>query len=494
MNIENLKTSFLLEWNALEFNNDIIFLICLTIVIVSSTFFLSLLESSILYVDELKVSILKKRKPKRAKVFSAIIKGKKSHLSSMVVLNTIVSIMGSTILGALSSAYFGSFMVAIYSFILTYFILTISKILPKLLSISHALTVFESSAYIIRALYFITIPMLWTTQIVTYWLTKEKKQINKNQNEEEFYAIIDYYKDKGVIHDTEKSVFERVMKMKNKKANELFNKSVSKFKLENFDITANDLHKQYESTPPRKIFITYKGNVIGVLYNKDVSRAIAYDNGKTKIIHLMRDPIIVSQDENLFEIVHRLNTEEKSVAVVMDNKNNPVGVLTPKVTYRYLLKNVNLLSTIDLDTGVLSRKNFIYKIKETFKIYENDEENSFSIIFLNIQNFSDYNDKYGYHQGDKILKEISKKIKKHIDSEKDILGRLGEGFGIIVQNTDKHKAQTVLNNIEKDLYIKHIFLTSAITEYNKNSSIETHLEMIRINNQKMRKEQKIQSK
>lgn len=336
--------------------------------------------------------------------------------------------------------------------------------------------------------------MLWTTQIVTYWLTKEKKQINKNQNEEEFYAIIDYYKDKGVIHDTEKSVFERVMKMKNKKANELFNKSVSKFKLENFDITANDLHKQYESTPPRKIFITYKGNVIGVLYNKDVSRAIAYDNGKTKIIHLMRDPIIVSQDENLFEIVHRLNTEEKSVAVVMDNKNNPVGVLTPKVIYRYLLKNVNLLSTIDLDTGVLSRKNFIYKIKETFKIYENDEENSFSIIFLNIQNFSDYNDKYGYHQGDKILKEISKKIKKHIDSEKDILGRLGEGFGIIVQNTDKHKAQTVLNNIEKDLYIKHIFLTSAITEYNKNSSIETHLEMIRINNQKMRKEQKIQSK
>jgi diguanylate cyclase (GGDEF)-like protein len=494
LNIENLKTSFLLEWNALEFNNDIIFLICLTIVIVSLTFFLSLLESSILYVDELKVSILKKRKPKRAKVFSAIMKGKKSHLSSMVVLNTIVSIMGSTALGALSSKYFGSFMVAIYSFILTYFILTISKILPKLLSISHALTVFESSAYIIRTLYFITIPMLWTTQIVTYWLTKEQNQINKNQNEEEFYAIIDYYKDKGVIHDTEKSVFERVMKMKNKKANELFNKSVSKFKLENFDITANDLYKQYESTPPRKIFITYKGNVIGVLYNKDVSRAIAYDNGKTKIIHLMRDPIIVSQDENLFEIVHRLNTEEKSVAVVMDNKNNPVGVLTPKVIYRYLLKNVNLLSTIDLDTGVLSRKNFIYKIKETFKLYENDEENSFSIIFLNIQNFSDYNDKYGYHQGDKILKEISKKIKKHIDSDKDILGRLGEGFGIILQNTDKNKAQTVFKNIEKDLHIKNIFLKSAITEYNKNSSIETYLEMIKINNQKMREKQNIQSK
>ena len=258
MNIENLKTSFLLEWNALEFNNDIIFLICLTIVIISSTFFLSLLESSILYVDELKVSIIKKRKPKRAKVFSAIMKKKKSHLSSMVVLNTIVSIMGSTVLGALSSAYFGSFIVAIYSFLLTYFILTISKILPKLLAINHSLTIFESSAYIIRALYFITIPMLWTTQIVTYWLTREQKKTTKNQSEEEFYAIIDYYKDKGVIHDTEKSVFERVMKMKNKKANELFNKSVSKFRLENFDITANDLYKQYENTPPRKIFITYQ--------------------------------------------------------------------------------------------------------------------------------------------------------------------------------------------------------------------------------------------
>ena len=488
MNIENLKTSFLLEWNALEFNNDIIFLICLTIVIISSTFFLSLLESSILYVDELKVSIIKKRKPKRAKVFSAIMKKKKSHLSSMVVLNTIVSIMGSTVLGALSSAYFGSFIVAIYSFLLTYFILTISKILPKLLAINHSLTIFESSAYIIRALYFITIPMLWTTQIVTYWLTREQKKTTKNQSEEEFYAIIDYYKDKGVIHDTEKSVFERVMKMKNKKANELFNKSVSKFRLENFDITANDLYKQYENTPPRKIFITYKGKVIGVLYNKDISRAIAYDNGKTKIMHLMRDPIIVSQDENLFEIVHRLNTEEKSVAVVMDSKDNPIGVLTPKVIYRYLLKNVNLLSSIDLDTGVLSRKNFIYKIKEIFKDHENNKEETFSIVFLNIKKFSDYNDKYGYHQGDKILKEISKKIKKHIDSDKDVLGRLGEGFGIIMQNTDKSKAQNIFENIEKDLNIKHIFLTSAITEYNKNNSIETYLEMIRINNQKMKEQ------
>lgn len=185
----------------------------------------------------------------------------------------------------------------------------------------------------------------------------------------------------------------------------------------------------------------------------------------------MRDPIIVSQDENLFEIVHRLNTEEKSVAVVMDSKDNPIGVLTPKVIYRYLLKNVNLLSSIDLDTGVLSRKNFIYKIKEIFKDHENNKEETFSIVFLNIKKFSDYNDKYGYHQGDKILKEISKKIKKHIDSDKDVLGRLGEGFGIIMQNTDKNKAQNIFENIEKDLNIKHIFLTSAITEYNKNNSI-----------------------
>jgi len=486
LNLEHIKNAFLLEWNALELNNDIIFLICLTVAIISLTFFLSLLESSILYVDELKVSILKRKKPKRAKVFSAIIKRKKSHLSSMVVLNTIVSIMGSTILGALSSAYFGSFMVAIYSFILTYFILTISKILPKLLAISHALTVFESSAYIIRALYFMTIPMLWTTQIITYWLTKEEKHTTKNQSEEEFYAIIDHYKEKGVIHDTEKSVFERVMKMKNKKANELFNKSVSKIKLENFDITANDVYEQYEKNPPRKIFVIYKGKVSGVLYNKDISRAIAYDNGKTKIIHLMRDPIIVSQDENLFEIVHRLNNEEKSVAVVLDNKNNPVGVLTPKVIYRYLLKNVNLLSTIDLDTGVLSRKNFIYKIKETFKSYEENQKESFSIVFLNIKKFSDYNDKYGYHQGDKILKEISKRIKKHIHEENDTLGRLGEGFGIIMNNTDEKQAQKILAHIEEELNLKNIFLKSAITEYNNSSYIEDYLQMIRTNNQKIK--------
>lgn len=104
-------------------------------------------------------------------------------------------------------------------------------------------------------------------------------------------------------------------------------------------------------------------------------------------------------------------------------------------------------------------------------------------MFLNIKEFSDYNDKYGYHQGDKILKEISKHIQNHIPNNA-ILGRLGEGFGIILDGVDENETMKIFRMIEKDLKLKNISLYGAATEYSKN--FEHYLEMIRVNNGKIK--------
>lgn len=43
-----------------------------------------------------------------------------------------------------------------------------------------------------------------------------------------------------------------------------------------------------------------------------------------------------------------------------------------------------------------------------------------------------------------------------------------------------------LSHIEEELNLKNIFLKSAITEYNNSSNIEDYLQMIRINNKKIK--------
>lgn len=469
------------EWGLLELNKDIIYLSILTLTIILLTFFLSLLEASILCIDDFKISMLKEKHPKKEKIFNEIMRSKQKYLSAVVVLNTIVSIMGSTILGALSSAYFGSILVLFYSLSLTYLILTISKILPKLLAIKHSLTIFNKSAYLIKFIFFLSAPVLWTTKITTFWL-KLNTIKNINNHEEEFHSIINYYKNKGVIHNTEKNVFEKVMKMKSKKADEFYSKGTETIELKNFDINSNDINSHFNGAP-RKIIITYKKKPIGVLYNKDISKAIAYDNGITKIINIMRNPIIISKDDNLFEVVNRLNTENKTVAVVLNEENTPIGVLTPKVIYRYLLKNVNLLSNIDFDTGVLTRKKLIEKIKQTFEITKKSSTGTFSILFLNIKNFSEYNEKYGYHQGDVILKEMISLIKKQTPEDSDI-GRLGEGFGIVLYSKNESESDNILKNIDESLKIKDIKIKGKITEYS--SDFINYLDMIGSNNKKTR--------
>lgn len=64
-----------------------------------------------------------------------------------------------------------------------------------------------------------------------------------------------------------------------------------------------------------------------------------------------------------------------------------------------------------------------------------------SILFLDLDRFKEINDTYNHEIGDKLLKEISKKLKRFIKKE-DTLGRFGGDEFIIILN-DSNEAQAI---------------------------------------------------
>jgi len=70
-----------------------------------------------------------------------------------------------------------------------------------------------------------------------------------------------------------------------------------------------------------------------------------------------------------------------------------------------------------------------------------------SLVFFDLDNFKQINDRYGHPVGDKVLSEIGCLL-KHIARESDIAARYGgEEFAVILPNTGRHGALDVAQRI-----------------------------------------------
>lgn len=107
----------------------------------------------------------------------------------------------------------------------------------------------------------------------------------------------------------------------------------------------------------------------------------------------------------------------------------------------YSLGSYQLLmdATRDKLTGAYNRR-YLEEVLSQFIEDARNDEKSFSIIMLDIDNFKGINDVYGHHDGDKVLKKMSQIIFNNI-READIYGRYGgEEFIIVLPDCDDNKA------------------------------------------------------
>lgn len=96
-------------------------------------------------------------------------------------------------------------------------------------------------------------------------------------------------------------------------------------------------------------------------------------------------------------------------------------------------------------TGLLNRHGFSQKIKERI---EKSPDLPFTIMELDIDDFKNINDFYGYAIGDKLLIAIGNMLKDHLDSSDSLSNLGGDGFGFMIESVDK----TVLLSKIKRIY------------------------------------------
>ncbi|MBP1934439.1 sensor domain-containing diguanylate cyclase [Ammoniphilus resinae] len=110
-------------------------------------------------------------------------------------------------------------------------------------------------------------------------------------------------------------------------------------------------------------------------------------------------------------------------------------------------------------THLPNRRSVEERLTATIKHGQNGTQESFSVLFLDLDGFKSVNDTFGHDIGDLLLQEVASRL-KHCIRKMDIVGRLaGDEFIILLPQTHQEKAievsQRIIDELQNPFHIHH---------------------------------------
>ncbi|MEO0294112.1 MAG: diguanylate cyclase [candidate division WOR-3 bacterium] len=145
-----------------------------------------------------------------------------------------------------------------------------------------------------------------------------------------------------------------------------------------------------------------------------------------------------------------------------------------------LFEETKRLSIEDPLTGAVNRRILEEKIMEEIALAEKRGE-EFTILFLDFDNFKEFNDRYGHQRGDEGLKIFSNIMKSCLSSN-DLLGRYGgDEFIALLRKTNINKAVKIANQmlekVRENEFLKGLTVSIGVGVYPYDG--KTFIELVR---------------
>lgn len=113
-----------------------------------------------------------------------------------------------------------------------------------------------------------------------------------------------------------------------------------------------------------------------------------------------------------------------------------------------IAQRIEHLATHDTLTGLPNRVMFSELLRQAIRTANRYKDQSFAVMFIDLDRFKAVNDTYGHHTGDTLLAEVALRLRKPL-RESDIVARLGgDEFVVLLHKvTDKDQASQIAASI-----------------------------------------------
>lgn len=135
--------------------------------------------------------------------------------------------------------------------------------------------------------------------------------------------------------------------------------------------------------------------------------------------------------------------------IIRDPETNEAfihGILVDITARKQLEAKLLEMSTHDALTGALNRR-YLMEIEESLA---RSPDARCGVIFVDIDHFKVYNDQWGHHEGDEVLKRMARFLMRYVRTEEAVLRIGGDEFVIILNNADREQTELIAGRLRTE--------------------------------------------
>lgn len=154
---------------------------------------------------------------------------------------------------------------------------------------------------------------------------------------------------------------------------------------------------------------------------------------------------IVAHTDNLEELIKERTQVLADLNYQIVSRNKELGTMNEELEKTN--NKLHELASTDMLTGLYNRHQFQRDLQKTIELVNVGDEQNFSLLFIDLDNFKHYNDTFSHEIGDFLLQEVAQILQANV-RENDLVGRYGgDEFVIMLRQGNYDIAKAIAERI-----------------------------------------------
>lgn len=328
-----------------------IYIVIILVCVIWSAFF-SATETALTCSNRVRIKVKAENGSRTAKLVLKFLDKYDHSLITLLIGNNIVNNIASslaTVVGIMILVNEGLASV-VSTIVMTLIIFIFGEVFPKNLAKNNPEKIISLFCYILAIFHIIFYPLMMILNFIL-WSIKKLLHIDKDENgmtEDEFQGIIETVEEEGGIDEEESDIIQAAVDFGDITVKDVF---TPREKMSTIDIrrsSRKELMKYLENIEFSRIPV-YDGNhnkIIGILHvRKFLKNAMKSRNFSIRAA--ITEPFFVKDSTKLDDMTEIFKKEKKHMALVKDDNNNVVGLVTMEDVLEELVGELNVKTPIN---------------------------------------------------------------------------------------------------------------------------------------------------
>lgn len=287
--------------------------------------FFSGAEAALLSITEPEVEEMRQQKAFGVEILRRVRSSMETVMVTIVIMNNVVNIAGSVIVGQLVVKNYGSEMLGMVTTALTFGVIIFSEILPKALGVHYAPALSRWLAFPIFALSAVLYPITFFVAKGTVALKKGKRHIG---TEQQIRSLVTLGRHAGYIESDEGQLIHRAFILNDKKAKDVMTPLKDVVGVQATDTVRQAADKVFKNPYSRyPVFGQSIHDVLGIVMSHDILEALTQGKDDEPVTTIKREGLVVSALRRCDQLIVLFRDKNIHLAVVQEDAHT-IGLVT----------------------------------------------------------------------------------------------------------------------------------------------------------------------